>query len=197
MVLTPSSRRRAPPRSAWVLVLAACSLAACLASAAPSRLPEPTKIAVQLRLEGPDGAEVDAGPQLRELLTAELLRRNLVTMPLAVDLDQQRTTSRRLEATVADPAGDGSPWVLLIEARARFFSQLSGRYRWEVEVRTTLASRAAPADAQASDLSVAAFLQYEHEGAGDAIAFVRRQLVDDVLGLVDRVVSTDAARRSP
>ena len=170
-------------------MLACVVLGACLASTPPAKLSEPTRIAVELRLEGPDGSAVEAGPQLREQLTGELLRRNLVTMPLSLDLEQQRTTSRRLEVVAADPAADGAPWVLLVEARARFFSQLSGRYRWEVEVRSTLAPRTALADAQASDLAVAAFLQYEHEGPGDAIAFVRRQLVDDVLGLVDRVVT--------
>jgi hypothetical protein len=39
-----------------------------------------------------------------------------------------------------------------------------------------------------SDLSVAAFLSFEHEREAEALAFVRRQLEDDVTTLVDRVM---------
>ena len=51
-------------------------------------------------------------------------------------------------------------------------------------------ARDRPEATQTSDLAVAAFLSFEHEGEAEALTFVRRQLDDDVGALVDRVMAT-------
>jgi hypothetical protein len=169
-----------------VLKLFACVmvLSACLGTQPPLRLGTATPIAVVIQLESADGKSIGVPPEVRAGLEAQLRLRDLV--PTWVDgasLGDARTSDERVGLLTA--ASD-APWVLLVEARARFFSQLSGRYRWDVELRTSLVQRGQ--DPQVSDLSVAAFLSFEHEREAEALAFVRRQLEDDVTTLVDRLL---------
>ena len=116
---------------------------------------------------------------------ATLRARNLVpTRVSAPDLGTRRSTADRLAALRVAHAS--AAWVLLVEVRARFFSQLGGRYRWDVAVKTSLVQGdGAP---QVSDLDVAAFLTFEHQREAEALDFVRRQLVSDVAALLDRVL---------
>lgn len=163
---------------------------ACLGTAPPTRLASPTPIAVLVHLERADGSKVAVPAAVVAELEAALSARNLVPRRTEdLDFGLQRTTRARLEqvATASD-----APWVLLVEARVRFFSQLTGRYRWEVEVRSSVAPRERLGEAQASDLAVAAFLQFEHEAEPEALAFVRRQLVADAVDLVDRALVSGA-----
>lgn len=166
---------------AWMV---AVSVAGCLATSPPQRLATATPIALQVQLEAADGRAVGVPASVVGELDALLAARNLQVVH-AQPHGEARTSEQRLAALVQ--ASD-TPWVLLVEARARFFSQLSGRYRWEVEVRTSLVAREHPDAPQVSDLSVAAFLSFEHEAEPDALAFVRRQLDDDIGALVDRVL---------
>src|SRR5262249_28447781 len=66
------------------------------------------------------------------------------------------------------------------------FSQLSGRYRWDVDAKITIADRTRLAEAMSSTVGVAAFLQYEHEREPEALMFVRRQVVDELGTLADK-----------
>lgn len=173
-----------PSRRSLLLALALwCS--ACLGTNPPMRLATSTPMAVLIHLERADGGPVTVPSAVVRDLAEALVARNIVPRtPDAVDFFSQRTTRARLEALAAKT---DAPWVVLVEARARFFSQLTGRYRWEVEVRTSVAPRERLDEVQTSELEVAAFLQYQHESERDALAFVRRQLVSDVADLVERV----------
>ncbi len=169
-----------------VLKLFACvvMLSACLGTQPPLRLGTATPIAVVIQLESAAGKGIGVPRAVVAGLEQELRARDLVpTWVDAASLGQARTSAERI--TLLSAASD-APWVMLVEARARFFSQLSGRYRWDVELRTSLVQRGQ--DPQVSDLSVAAFLSFEHEREAEALAFVRRQLEDDVTTLVDRVM---------
>ncbi len=174
-----------------LLASATLALAACLGTAPPRRLAEPTPIALVVHLESAGGEEREVPAAVGDALSRTLAARNLevVAGPRAA-LAERRASDQRLEALIA---ATDAPWVMLVEARARFFSQISGRYRWEVELRTSLVSRARATSPQVSDLAVAAFLLFEHEAEPEALAFVRRQLVDDVGALVDRVVIGEGA----
>jgi len=185
MVLT----RAAAPGSQRAILNAVLGLTllGCLHASPPARLPESTPLTVHVYLEAADAHAVALPRSFMPELEHALADRNLRATPLRgpVDFAVLRTTRARLEAAAS---GADAAWVLLVEARARFFSQLSGRYRWEVEVRATLTPQDRLGEAQSSDVSVAAFLQFEHETEADALAFVRRQVVDEVLALVDRVL---------
>lgn len=169
-----------------LLALTGLIAAGCLGTSPPPRLPTPTPIAVLVHLERADGESAPVPRAVVSELEAALSARNLLPRRLdGVDFGAQRTTRARMEQLAATT---DAPWLLLVEARVRFFSQLTGRYRWEVEVRTSVAPRERLGESQASDLSVAAFLQYEHEAEPEALVFVRRQIVTDAAELVDRAL---------
>jgi hypothetical protein len=161
-------------------------LASCLGTSPPKRLSVETPIALLVHLESASG-EARPVPALvvRELAEALTARNFAVADAPVAALGDRRASDQRVQALLA---ATDAPWVLLVEARARFFSQLAGRYRWEVEVRSSLVARDQSAGAQASDLAVAAFLLFEHEAEAEALAFVRRQISDDVGALIDRVM---------
>ena len=172
MVLTPRA----------VMVLALALATACLGTSPPPRLATPTPVVLLVHLEGADGAPAAVPESVWQALLGELRARNLEPERVAEEvLGEARTTEARLAALARAGA-----WVVLVEARARFFSQLSGRYRWEVEVRSSVV---APTGDSRSDLSVAAFLPFEREREPEALDFVRRQVAEELGAVIDRVVA--------
>lgn len=190
-------------RRSWI-ALGVAGVAAGLATAAgcigerrPERAAEPTGVAAYIWLEGADGSAVAVPDAVRARVDGLLRERNLVPTELddralAARLASLPTTEARLAALAA---ARPEPWVLLVEARAAFFSQISGRYRWDVDARATLAARGDLEHAQASTLGVAAFLQYDHEREPEALSFVRPQLAADLGALLDRVLKGAAPAR--
>lgn len=184
MVLTSTPHARALALVALALTLG------CIGARPPERLATATPIAVHVWLDGPESSAMTPPAAFVERLDAALRERNLVPVHAPSPLTSARdlvTTDRRLAAVLAaipEPAH-----ALLVEARVTFFSQISGRYRWDVDVRSTLAARASPADpatSRSDTIGVAAFLQYAHEGSPEALDFVARQVVSAIASLVDR-----------
>ncbi|MCC6622360.1 MAG: hypothetical protein IT385_13945 [Deltaproteobacteria bacterium] len=185
-----SARRLSPLALVLALALTA-GLAACIGARAPERLPTPTPIAVHVWLDGPDASGMTPPAAFVARLDAALGERNLVPAhpPSPLPARDLVTTDRRLaavRAAVPEPAH-----ALLVEARVTFFSQISGRYRWDVDVRATIATSAS--SSRSDTIGVAAFLQYAHEGAPEALDFVARQVVSAVAALVDRHLEAAAA----
>lgn len=179
------------PRPAlWVATALALSITACLASASPQRLATSTPVAVVLHLESSSGRAHPVPDAVARGVEAVLAQRSLVPSVIepAAAFATTRSTPQRLDLV---RESSDAPWIMLLEARARFFSQLSGRYRWEVELRVSLVERAQPDRVHTSELSVPAFLLHEHETEPEALSFVRRQLEDDLASLVDRVFARD------
>lgn len=162
---------------------------ACLGGVAPQRLAEPTPVAVLVTLEAADGRMLTPSTSLTDALAGELAARNIT--PVAIEVGQLRermktlrTTEQRLAALAE--AAPSAKAVVLVEASVTFFSRLSGRYRWEVDARTSVARREALGEALRSDAGVAAFMQYEHEREEAALTFAKKQVLDDALQTVDR-----------
>ncbi len=162
---------------------------ACLGGVAPQRLAEPTPVAVLVTLEAADGRMLTPSISLTDALAGELAARNIT--PVAIEVGQLRerfktlrTTEQRLAALAE--AAPSAKAVVLVEASVTFFSRLSGRYRWEVDARTSVARREALGEALRSDAGVAAFMQYEHEREEAALTFAKKQVLDDALQTVDR-----------
>jgi hypothetical protein len=89
------------------------------------------------------------------------------------------------QAVAASPEAS---WVLLVDGSARFFSQLTGRFRWDVTFEFALSRRDSSERLDTQGLSVPAFLQYEHEREPEAVEFVSRQLDTELEGLLDRAI---------
>jgi len=168
----------------------ALMLSACIGSRAPEKLATATPITYAIWLETGDG-EAAVPSAFPPYVEGELGERNLVPTRVTI-ADAPGTTQRRLEALAR--AAPDAPYLMIVEARATFFSQLSGRYRWDVDVRLTIADRTRLSDAMSSTVGVAAFLQYEHEREPEALMFVRRQVVDEVGALVDKFFDGRAAQ---
>jgi len=196
MVLRPHVAGLSRSRLLAGFVFALCAFG-CLGTTPPQRLATATPIALVVKLESAAGVAIEVPARVQHELAATLAARNLQAEPVPVGaIGDVRTSQERVAALLRATAAAGTaPWVLLVEARARFFSLLSGRYRWEVELRTSLVPRERPDAMQVSDLSVAAFLQFEHQGEAEALDFVRRQLIEDLAALVDRVLADVGAVR--
>ncbi|MFT7579585.1 MAG: glycosidase [Myxococcota bacterium] len=165
----------------------------CITSPAVVSLNAPTPLAVAMVVDYPDGRAIETLPTaVQDELAAALAQRNLVIKPidtrsLTQSFTRNKSSAQRLallrEATV-------EPHILLIEARPSFFARVSGRYRWDVDVRVTISARHSDAPAglrqEQGDHSAPAFLQHDHQRGPEAIEAVRTTLIDRVLKTVDR-----------
>jgi len=114
---------------------------------------------------------------------AELLRR---------DFSRRTLTPLRLEA-MAKGAGPG--WLLLVETKAEFASLLTGRFRWLVTARVTLARPDALEQATTIDLEKPVFLDFDFQKEEEALASAADALVRAALRLVDQRVAGETAWR--
>ena len=137
----------------------------------PQRLPERTPLTAVLAIDPESRGAPEEGPEsLKERLAESLDSRNLAVERAPVSsLGGQTISGERAKALAR--AGT-TPYRLLVEARAVFFSQLDGRYRWTVGVRLS-ASRAADGAAAVEEFNLPAVLQFDHQksqAAVDAVA---------------------------
>lgn len=161
--------RRALP---WLLACLLLSLAACAPKYRPVVLDTSRPIAVALVFdpeESPDVRGVPGGfeEQLLDVLRAHNLEpRALQPEDFAQAFGRRRASAQRME-WLQEQARAGE-MVLLLEARAVFYSQISGRWRWTVSARATLGTGPGqvPLDEQ---VEVPVFLEFGHEGEDDAL----------------------------
>ncbi|MHB8877625.1 MAG: hypothetical protein ACYC8T_28370 [Myxococcaceae bacterium] len=181
-----------------IAVLALC-LGGCLPRLAVRRLDKQTPVAVAYVLDPDHGAGVRAVPEalkarLAEVLAARNLQvREVPFASLAAGFDAARDSRLRTQQ-VAAAAGD-APYVLLVETRAAFFSQISGRYRWTVYARVT-ASRP-HADPVSDELSLPAMLDFDHERAPEALTVTAPVIAERAGALFDSFLSAPAPAVPP
>ncbi|GMU60767.1 MAG: hypothetical protein AMXMBFR34_25300 [Myxococcaceae bacterium] len=152
--------------TALALVVAAAS--GCIPKIPRQRLAERAKVAVVYVVDPSRAGESWSPPDgLKKSVAGELDQRNLEVVELPMDaLGGQRLTDARVEALRR--AGGDAPFVVLIEQKVTFFSQLDGRFRWEVG---TAVSAGRPSGAVAKDtFEHPVVLLYDHEREKEAIA---------------------------
>lgn len=152
----------------WTAGLLAVVAFGCLPKVPQQRLAERAKVAVVYVVDRAGAGEPWSPPDsLKTAVAAELDQRNLEVeeLPLST-LGGQRLTDARLEA-VKQAAFD-APFVLLVEQRVTFFSQIDGRYRWEVGTSLSAFRRGGATAKDPFELPVV--LQYDHEREAAAIA---------------------------
>lgn len=147
------------------MVLILTALLGCSAKNAVVQAPTAIDVSLAAARNNLDDRQVFTLPDpLLERITAQLTARNLTptVVPLSA-LDEQRLTSRRLEALEES----GAPLVLLVETEAEYTTQMEGRLRWRVQV--TLSLDPADGEPTTSEFSVPVFLQFQHQDADDAL----------------------------
>lgn len=180
-----------------VPVVLLVAFSACFPKVPTQRLPEETKIAVGYIVDPSYAGGAFTSPQeLKDAVTVELRKRNLVPVEVPLEpLAQQRLTDSRFDAVKR--AADQAPFFLLVEQRVHFFSQIDGRYRWEVGNQLT-AGRADGAMAR-DPFEIAVVLMFDHEKEKEAIVYAKDDIAKRIGVLIDGVLagSVQAAPQPP
>ena len=168
-------------------------LAGCLPKHQGTQAPSKLDVAVVAAVDYVDQPEVTGVPDaLAEAIVATLEARNLVpemapASGFAETFAGKRNTLHRLTWLAREDRG--SDLVLLVEARARYFSLLSGRYRWTVDLSMTLTSPGNLDEAVTTEAKFPIFMEFHHEREEEvleaAVPMIERHLgflLDEFLG---------------
>ena len=175
---------------AFVVVLSGC----VQAKPAP-RLAQPAAVRTAYVLTYANKPDVAGVPQVvSDEIGAALGVRNLQpraadVATLAAEYERKRATDDRLALLAEQAAAAGEPFVLLVETTPRYYSLLSGRYRWDVDVRVTFAATDSPTSAQSQDWELTAMLDFGHQDHVDALTYSARPIADRVARLVDQFLT--------
>jgi len=183
-----------------LFLLAAAGLA-CVPKYQPVVLDTSKPIRVALVFDHEEKPQVEAVPQAFEQgLLKVLADRNLepklvIAEEFGQAFERRRATAQRMEWLTEQARSD--ELVLLVETRASFYSQISGRWRWTVSAKATLSAGGSyPLD---ETMEVPVFLEFGHEDEPDAVnesvgVVARRlgRLVDTALRADDQASETGA-----
>ncbi|XXF80039.1 alpha-amylase family glycosyl hydrolase [Myxococcaceae bacterium GXIMD 01537] len=193
-------------RACGVALLLALGASGCVKSAPPPvRLAERTPVAVAYVLDADSrlGSGVqDMPPEVKAQVAAILDARNLEARPIPFEryadfFGRARDTRARYQhAATLDPE---APLVLLVEARGVFFSQVSGRYRWDVYTqlsigRTSAATSVEPLGARQE---LEAVLPYDFPGERAAVALAADDISKKVGEMFDSFLANVPKEEAP
>lgn len=155
-----------------LLLLLPLLAAACVPKYQPVVLDTARPIRVALVFDHEERPQVEGVPQdFEQGLVKVLAERNLepklvIAEEFAQAFERRRATAQRMDWLAEQARGD--ELVLLVETRASFYSQISGRWRWTVSAKATLLSGdgSFPLD---ETMEVPVFLEFGHQDEPDAI----------------------------
>ncbi len=176
-------------RSLVVVLLAA---SACIPRVPVQRLPALTPIVVAYVVDPSYSGQATTAPATLKATVAEVLaERNLspVELPLEVVKDAKLTDARMAAMRANETA---APFLLLIELRVQFFSQLDGRYRWQVGTAVTAERRSSTQVKDAFEVPVV--LQFDHEKQPAAIVMAADDIKGRVAVLIDGLLASPGAQ---
>ncbi|MFZ5440945.1 MAG: hypothetical protein ACOZQL_13135 [Myxococcota bacterium] len=176
-------------RSLVFVAVAGLIALGCLPRIPRQRLAEPAKIAVAYIVDPSyAGAPFSPPEALRKAIAKELSDHNLEAKELPLEtVSSQRLTDARFEALKRAQAAEGVPYFLLVEQRVQFFSQIDGRYRWEVGTSLT-ASRTEGAVAK-DPFEIPVVLMFDHEKEREAIVYAAPDIANRVGVLLDGLLA--------
>lgn len=168
---------------------------ACLPRIPRQRLGERAKIAIGYVVDPQySGAPFAPPAALKAAIKKELDDHNLELVEVPFELiAAQRLTDARFLA-VEKGAGDAR-FLLLVEQRVQFFSQIDGRYRWEVGTALT-ASRVDGHTAK-DPFEIPVILMFDHEKEAEAISYAASDVANRVGVLLDGVIAGAEAAKAP
>jgi hypothetical protein len=142
-------------------------LVSCLPRVPRQRLSDNAAVAVAYVVDPAYAGSPTAPPQeLKQALAKELDEHNLRAVEVALEVvASQRLTDARFDAL--KKASSGAPWLMLVELRVRYFSQIDARYRWQVSAQITVARADGVPVRDPFEIPVA--LMFDHEKENEAI----------------------------
>jgi hypothetical protein len=155
----------------------------CIPKVPRQRLENATPILVGYVVDPTHAGEPSTAPdKLKEALARTLEERNLsvVEVPLEVLKGQRITDTRRAALEAQQP---DAPYFLLVELRVHFFSQLDGRYRWEVGTALTASKNGGVTTKDAFEVPVV--LVYDHEKQRAAMNAASQDIATRLASLMD------------
>lgn len=133
-------------------------------------------------------AEEVSGDEVFASLNEALEERNLAPRPaspeLQVALQAARESKQRLQRFGENKQGDAR-LLLLMELKVVYYELLSGRYKWTVFAKLTIARRDDLAAASSVDVDVPVFLLYDHEREAEALRAATPALAERASALID------------
>jgi len=172
-------------------LLAATSLVSCLPKQKGISAPTPMSVTVAAAVEYPDRPDISGVPDdLTASIEAALAGRNLQPTQLEPGaytevFGNKRNTLHRLD-WLSEQGGD---LVVLVETHPRYFSLLSGRYRWTVDATLSICPGGNLDETVTTDVSFPIFMEFHHEREEEVLAAAAPvlerhlgHLLDEVLG---------------
>ncbi len=174
-----------------VAIVAVLLSLSCLPKVPRQRLENATPIVVGYIVDPTySGDPITAPEPLKEAIAKALEERNLsvVEAPFEVLKGQRITDTRKAAVKAHQP---DAPYFLLVELRVHFFSQLDGRYRWEVSAALTASKNGGVETRDAFELPV--ILQYDHEKQRAAINTAAADISSRLGRLIDGLLVPPSA----
>jgi hypothetical protein len=122
-------------------------------------------------------------------IAGELRRRNLLVQQPPAEaffeaFRSRRSIDQRLKVLQAAHSG---LFLMLVESEVRFYSFLSGKFRWNVTGRVTFVQP--DGTLQTTPFELAAFLDFEHQNEADALRYVELAVAERIGQAADRFLA--------
>ncbi len=136
----------------------------------------------------------DTAIALNSVITDRNLKMNAIDFnAVASDLTAVRDTERRIQ--ILRSYAKDSQFILLNEISTEFYSALSGRYRWNVNVHLSIYDMVTRNTLE-EKFTIPAVLVYSHENGDDAIASVQAEIQRKTGGLIDAFMKGRVVKES-
>ena len=187
-----------PKLAAIALLLLALAAAGCVKAHDIVRLPQKTPIAVAYVMDDDHQGLVGEVPDSLKKEVAKVLgERNLEPFEIPFQSYAQvfvpvRDSKKRLLRL----SNSEAPYSLLVETKAVYFAQLSGRYRWTVSLKLTVAAKEGAAEPMTASTELSTFMDFEHEKEAQTVASIAEDLARRAGTLLDEFLSAaDSAEK--
>ena len=126
-----------------------------------------------------------ATTMIQPIADRNLTVKNIEFKNVESQITRTRDTSRRSQ--ILAQTADNSQILLINEVETEFYSVLSGRYRWNVNVKLSIYDLAT-GDTLNDNFTIPAVLMYAHEKGDDAIRSVSAEIQRHVGSLIDKFI---------
>ncbi|QSQ24243.1 glycosyl hydrolase [Pyxidicoccus parkwayensis] len=186
-------------RQRWALaaLFLAVGASGCLLKSSPAPVLAPNGTVVAVAYVRDDklkrGVVADVPQGVRQRVAEALAKRNLQVQEVPYEQYAAEfakvTESQRRYAMLTAHAPNAALY-LLVETRVSFFGEVSGRFSWEVFVRTTAGRANSTLEATSTTQDYSAALQYDQQRENDAQLEVSRQIAGQAASLFDSFLAS-------
>ncbi|MBZ4416793.1 alpha-amylase family glycosyl hydrolase [Myxococcus sp. RHSTA-1-4] len=180
-----------------VFLFLAVTAAGCLLqrSSPPVLAPNGTVVAVAYVRDDVQrrGTVADVPEQVKQRVAEALAKRNLQVQVVPYEeyaADFAKVTDSQRRYAMLKALAPEAPLFLLVETRVSFFGQVTGRFSWEVYVRTTAGRAHSEMEPSTVTQDYGAALQFDQQRENDAQIEVARQISGQAAGLFDSFIAS-------